>query len=39
MVCLSKYQTPGIDELKLQSSFNSSMTPADSNLGEYYQIL
>jgi hypothetical protein len=28
-----------LDELKLLCSFNSSMTPAGSNLGEYYQIL
>ena len=28
-----------LDELKLLCSFNSSKTPADSNLGEYYQIL
>jgi len=28
-----------MDDLKLQSSFKSSKTPADSNLGEYYQIL
>jgi hypothetical protein len=29
----------GLNELKLQSSFNSSKTPASSNLGEHYQIL
>jgi hypothetical protein len=28
-----------MDELKLQSNFNSSMAPADSDLGEYYQML
>jgi hypothetical protein len=28
-----------MDELKLRSSFNSSMTPAGGNLGEHYQIL
>ena len=28
-----------MDELKMLCSFNSSMTPAGSNLGEHYQIL
>jgi len=28
-----------MDELKLRRSFNSSMTPAGSNLGEHYQTL
>jgi len=28
-----------LDELKLQSNFNSSKTPAGSYLGEHYQIL
>jgi hypothetical protein len=28
-----------MDELELRSSFNSSMTPAGSNLGECYQKL
>jgi len=28
----------GLDELKLLSIFNSSKTPAGSNLGEHYQI-
>jgi hypothetical protein len=28
-----------LDELKLESSFNSSKAPAGSNLGEYYQML
>jgi len=28
-----------LDELELLCSLNSSQTPADSNLGKYYQIL
>jgi hypothetical protein len=28
-----------LDEMKLQSSFNSSKTPAVSDIGEHYQML